>query len=68
MKSMWLTYAFPRPTTRADVEAVQKKLEALGYHTDESEEGRLFVSKVGLTLHMTFSINNSMVGKLEVLL
>ncbi|MFA5129290.1 MAG: hypothetical protein WC477_00030 [Patescibacteria group bacterium] len=67
MKSMWLTYIFPRPATRADVEAVQKKYEALGYKIDESDGGTLYVSKVGLTLHMTFSIQNSMMGKLEVL-
>lgn len=67
MKSMWLTYIFPRPATLADVEAVQKYYEELGYKIDESESGRLFVTKVGRTLHMTFSIQNSMVGKLEVL-
>lgn len=67
MKSMWLAYAFPRPATRADVEAVQKKYEELGYKIDESENGRLFVSRVGRTLHMTFSIQSSMAGKLEVL-
>lgn len=68
MNSMWLAYAFPRLVTRADVEAVQKKYEALGYKIDESEGGRLFVSKIGVTLHMTFSIQNPMAGKLEVLL
>lgn len=67
MQSMWLTYIFPRPATRADVEAVQKKYEELGYKIDESEDGRLFVSKVGLTLHMTFSIQSSTAGKVEVL-
>jgi hypothetical protein len=67
MKSMWLTYVFARPVTLADVEALQKKYEALGYKIEESAEGRLYVSRVGLTLHMTFSIQNSMVGKLEVL-
>lgn len=68
MNSMWLEYIFPRLVTRADVEAVQKKYEALGYKVDQSEGGTLFVSRVGLTLHMTFSIQNPMVGKLEVLL
>ena len=67
MASMWLTYIFPRPVTRADVEAVQKKYEELGYKVDESEGGRLYVSKIGRTLHMTFSVDNSMIGKLEVL-
>lgn len=67
MKSMWLTYVFPRPATRADVEVVQKYYEGLGYKIDDSVEGNLWVSKVGLTLHMTFSIQNSMVGKLEVM-
>ncbi|MFA6170970.1 MAG: hypothetical protein WCW77_02765 [Patescibacteria group bacterium] len=67
MKSMWLTYIFPRLVTRADVEAVENKYKELGYKIDESEGGRLYVSRVGLTLHMTFSIDNSMMGKLEVL-
>lgn len=67
MSGMWLTYIFPRPVTRADVETVQKYYEGLGYKIDESEGGSLWVSKVGLTLHMTFSIQNSMVGKLEVM-
>lgn len=67
MNSMWLTYYFPRLVTRADVEAVQKYYEGLGYKIDESEGGTLYVSRVGLTLHMTFSITNPMKGKLEVL-
>jgi hypothetical protein len=67
MNSMWLTYIFPRLVTRADVEAVQKKYEAMGYKIDESENGRLYVSKIGLSLHMTFSVTDSMRGKLKVL-
>lgn len=67
MNGMWLTYYFPRLVTRADVEAVQKYYEGLGYKIDESEGGRLSVSKIGLSLRMTFSIQNSMAGKLEVL-
>lgn len=67
MKGMWLTYIFPRPATRADVEAVQKKYEALGYKITDSTGGDLWVSKVGLTLHLTFFIQNSMMGKLEVM-
>jgi len=67
MKSMWLTYIFPRLVTRADLEAVQKKYEELGYKIDESDGGDLWVSKIGQTLHLTFSIQNFMVGKLEVL-
>jgi hypothetical protein len=66
-KSMWLTYIFPRLTTRADVEAVQKEYESLGYKITDSSGGDLWVSKVGRTLHMTFSIQNSMLGKLEVM-
>ncbi|MDD4627893.1 MAG: hypothetical protein PHE68_00675 [Candidatus Peribacteraceae bacterium] len=65
---LWLTYLFPRPATRADVEAVRKAYEKLGYKIDESEGGRLNVSRIGRSLRMTFSINNSMVGKLEVML
>ncbi|MDD2807959.1 MAG: hypothetical protein PHW95_05595 [Patescibacteria group bacterium] len=67
MKSMWLTYVFPRPATRADVEAVEKYYVGLGYKVDDSTGGQLNVSKVGLTLHLTFAIQNSMAGKLEVL-
>lgn len=66
MPSMWLTYIFPRPATRADVEAVQKKYEELGYKITESDGGDLWVSKIGLTLHLEFSIQDSMAGKLEV--
>jgi len=65
---LWLTYYFARPAARADVEAVQKEYEKLGYKIDESEGGHLNVSKIGRSLRMTFSINNSMVGKLEVML
>jgi hypothetical protein len=67
MDSMWLTYYFPRLVTRADVETVQAKLVALGYKIDESEGGRLYVSRVGLNMHMTFSVTDPMKGKLEVL-
>ena len=67
MKSMWLTYIFPRLVTRADVEAIQKKYEELGYKIDESSGSDLWVSKIGQTLHLTFFIQNFMVGKLEVL-
>lgn len=66
MASMWLAYVLPRPVTRADVEVVQKYLEGLGYKTTDSEGGDLWVSKIGRTLHLEFSIQNSMAGKLEV--
>jgi len=65
---LWLTYYFPRQATVADREAVQKEYLKLGYKVDEAEGGRLTVSKVGVSLRMTFSVNNSMVGKLEVML
>ncbi|MDO8468217.1 MAG: hypothetical protein Q7S29_00465 [Candidatus Peribacter sp.] len=65
---LWLTYLFPRQATVADREAVQKALVALNYKVDEAEGGVLHVSKVGRSLRMTFSINNSMMGKLEVML
>ena len=66
MASMWLAYVFPRPVTRADVEAVQKFLEGLGYKTTDSTGGDLWVSKIGLTLHLEFDIQDSMMGKMEV--
>lgn len=66
LASMWLAYVFPRPVTRADVEAIQSYLEGLGYKTTSSEGGDLWVTKIGLTLHLEFSIQNSMMGKLEV--
>ncbi|MFA6039287.1 MAG: hypothetical protein WCV62_00985 [Candidatus Peribacteraceae bacterium] len=65
---LWLTYYFPRQATVADREAMQKEYVALGYKVDEAEGGVLNVSKVGRSLRMTFSVNNSMVGKLEVML
>ncbi len=65
---LWLTYYVPRQTTRADVEAVEKAYVALGYKVDESEGGHLNVSRVGISLRMTFSVNNAMVGKIEVML
>jgi len=68
LSGLWLTYLFPRQTTVADREAVQKALVALGYKVDEAEGGVLNVSKVGRSLRMTFSVNNAMVGKLEVML
>lgn len=67
MNSMWLTYCFSRLATRADVEAVWKYYEGLGYKIDESESGTLNVSKIGLSLRMTFYINNLMKGKLDVM-
>jgi hypothetical protein len=67
MQSMWLTYVFSRPATRADVEMAQKKYEELGYKIDSSDGGNLYVSKIGLALHLTFSITNSMAGKVEVM-
>ncbi|MDP1709403.1 MAG: hypothetical protein Q8L21_00765 [Candidatus Komeilibacteria bacterium] len=67
LPGMWLTYIFTRPTTRADVEVIQKKYEEKGYKITSSEGGDLWVSKIGLTLHLEFSIQNSMAGKLEVL-
>ncbi|MDD4477254.1 MAG: hypothetical protein PHY40_03830, partial [Patescibacteria group bacterium] len=67
MKSMWLTYIFSRQVTLEDVEAVRKYYEGLGYKIDDSDGGDLWISKVGLTLHMTFSVQNSMIGKLEVM-
>lgn len=65
---LWLTYYFPRQTTVADREAVQAEYVKLGYKVDEAKEGILNVSKIGRSLRMTFSIQNSMVGKLEVML
>lgn len=67
MAGMLLDYFFPRLVTRADLEEVQKYYQGLGYKVDESQGGNLYVSRVGLTLHMDFYISNSMLGKLEVL-
>jgi len=66
LPGMWLTYIFTRPITRADVEAIQKKYEEKGYKITSSDGGDLWVSKIGLTLHLEFSIQSSMAGKLEV--
>lgn len=67
MNSMWLTYYSPRPVTRADVETVQAYYTGLGYKIDESEGEHLYVSRVGLALRFTFSVQDSMKGKIEVL-
>ncbi|MDD5726611.1 MAG: hypothetical protein PHC53_04395 [Patescibacteria group bacterium] len=67
LAGMMLDYIFPRLLTRADVEEVQKYYQGLGYKIDESEGGTLYVSRIGLTLHMDFHITNLMSGKLEVL-
>jgi hypothetical protein len=64
---MWLTYAFPRIPTRADVEAVQKYYEKAGYKIEISEGGTLNVSKVGMSLRLTFYINSTIKGKLDVM-
>jgi len=66
LAGMWIDYAFPRPATRADVVEVEKCLAGLGYKIDESEEGNLYVSKIGFTLHLNFRIQNAMAGKMEV--
>jgi hypothetical protein len=65
---LWLSYFFPRIPTRADVEAVQRMYEGLGYKIDESDGGTLAVSKIGRSLRLTFSTASAMVGKLEVFL
>jgi len=67
MSGLWLTYIFPHQATVADREAVQAEYVKLGYKVDEAVGGLLTVSKIGLSLRMTFSINNAMVGQLEVL-
>lgn len=66
LAGMWLDYVFPRLVTRADVLVVENYYKGLGYKIDESEGGDLYVSKIGRSLHLDFSINSQLTGKLEV--
>ncbi len=66
LAGMWLDYIFPRLVTRDDVLTVENYYKGLGYKIDESTGGDLYVSKVGLSLHLDFSINSQLTGKLEV--
>ena len=66
LASMWQDYVFPRLVTRDDVLTVENYYRGLGYKIDESEGGDLYVSRVGLTMHLDFSITSQLIGKLEV--
>lgn len=66
LAGMWLDYIFPRLVTRDDVLTVENYYKGLGYKIDESSGGDLYVSKVGLSLHLDFSTNSQLTGKLEV--
>jgi len=66
LAGMWLDYVFPRLVTRQDVLVVEEYYKGLGYKIDESEGGDLYVSKIGRSLHLDFSITSQLAGKLEV--
>jgi len=66
LASMWQDYVFPRLVTRSDVVTVENYYKGLGYKIDSSEGGDLYVSRIGLTMHLDFSITSQLAGKLEV--
>ncbi len=66
LAGMWLDYVFPRLVTRDDVVTVENYYKGLGYKIDESEGGDLYVSTIGRSLHLDFSITSQLAGKLEV--
>ncbi|MFA5945372.1 MAG: hypothetical protein WC802_00480 [Patescibacteria group bacterium] len=61
-----LDYTFGRLVTQADVDEVQKSLEAIGYTTYDSGKGMLTMMKVGYTLSLTFSVYNQNRGTLGI--
>ncbi|MDD5438478.1 MAG: hypothetical protein PHC70_05040 [Patescibacteria group bacterium] len=67
MDGALLHYVFDRQVVQDDRQAVKKYLEGLGYKTQD-EEGvyQLTMSKTGYFLIMTFSINNTNKGFMEV--
>ena len=62
-----LDYTFGRLVTQDDVSAMKNYLEELGYKdTDLSSGGKLVMTKIGLTLNLSFAIKNRIQGTLEV--
>ncbi len=61
-----LTYAFNRVVTAADMSAVQKALEGLGFKMIDSSAKIITMSQIGKTWVMTFGIDNQQKATLDV--
>jgi len=61
-----LYYMFSRIVTEDDKAAVKEHLEGLGYKTQDETAYQLTMYKVGYFLTITFSLNNTNKGFLEV--
>lgn len=66
MSGSMLDYIFNRIVTKDDKAAVKKHLEELGYKTQDETEYQLTMYKVGYFLNLTFSLNNTNKGFLEI--
>jgi hypothetical protein len=66
MSGSMLDYIFNRIVTQDDKAAVKKYLEGLGYKTQDETEYQLTMYKVGYFLNLTFSLNNTNKGFLEI--
>jgi hypothetical protein len=66
MSGSMLDYSFSRIVTPADKEAVKEYLVGLGYKIQDETEYQLTMYKVGYFLTITFSINNTNKGFLEI--
>lgn len=66
MSGSMLDYIFNRIVTKDDKAAVKKYLEGLGYKTQDETEYQLTMYKVGYFLNLTFSLNNTNKGFLEI--
>lgn len=61
-----LEYTIGRLVTQADMQAVQKELEALGYTTYEKDTDQLIMKKIGRMLVIVFSTNDRLRGIITV--
>ncbi len=61
-----MEYVVGRLVTQADIEAVQKELEALGYTTYEKDIDQLIMKKIGIMLVVRFSTNDRLRGIITV--
>lgn len=66
MSGSMLDYIFNRIVTKDDKTVVKKYLEGLGYKTQDETEYQLTIYKVGYFLNLTFSLNNTNKGFLEI--
>ncbi|MDP2944601.1 MAG: hypothetical protein Q8N57_03495 [bacterium] len=66
MSGMMLDYIFNRIVTADDKAEIKKYLEGLDYKTQDETEYQLTMYKVGYFLNLTFSLNNTNKGFLEI--